>query len=248
MAPIKTIAIVIKAIKWKDTSKIVTLYTREAGKVGVIAKGARKFKNPYAGVLESINLVEIVLYMSSKRQLQVLGTATLEKSYQKIKIDFNKTSYVYGILELISILIPTGSVDVVFFDFVQTLLEEMGEIEDPRIIFWFFLIKISSYLGFRPEFNICSVCSGELNKQDSSFSFHKGGLLCNSCCNESSIGWKLNSKTRKFMNELQKMNYRTISAKSLIIDERFSYTEFLLSYLRYHLDEKLELNSLKILK
>ena len=206
MSPIKTKAIVLKSIKWKDTSKIVTLYRREAGKIGVIAKGARKFKNPYSGVLESINLVEIVLYMSSKRQLQMLGTATLENSYQKIKIDFNKIGYVYGILELISILIPTGSVDVVFFDFVQTLLEEMGKIEDPRIIFWFFLLKISSYLGFRPEFNICSVCSGELNKQDSSFSFHQGGLVCNTCCNENFIGWRLNFKTRRFMYELQKVN------------------------------------------
>ena len=144
--------------------------------------------------------------MSSKRQLQMLGTATLENSYQKIKIDFNKTGYVYGILELISILIPTSSVDVVFFDFVQKLLEEMGEIEDPRIIFWFFLLKISSYLGFRPEFNVCSVCSSELNKQDSSFSFHQGGLVCKTCHNENSIGWRLNSKTRRFMYELQKVN------------------------------------------
>ncbi len=138
MSPIKTTAIVLKSINWKDTSKIVTLYTREAGKIGVIAKGARKFNNPYSGVLESINLIEIVLYPSLRRQLQILGTASLENSYPKIKADFNKTGYVYGILELISILIPTDSVDVVFFDFVQKLLEEMGEIEDPRIIFWFF--------------------------------------------------------------------------------------------------------------
>ncbi len=248
MSPIKTAAIVLKSIKWKDTSKIVTLYTREEGKIGVIARGARKFKNPYSGVLESINLVEIVLYSSSKRQLQILGTASLENSYPKIKADFNKTGYVYCILELISILVPTGSVDVVFFDFVQKLLEEMGKIEDPRIIFWFFLLKISSFLGFRPEFKICSVCSGELNKHNSYLSFHHGGLVCNNCFTENSEGWRLNSDTRKFLYELQKMNYKTISAKSVKVEKGFPYTEFLLSYLRYHSDEKLELNSLKILK
>ena len=125
MSPIKTSAIVLKSIKWKDTSKIITLYTRETGKISVVAKGVRKLKSSYGGVLESINLIEVIIYYSSKRQVQILGAVSLENSFPQIKKDIERTSYAYAILELISILVPIGSADGIFFDFIKTLLEEM---------------------------------------------------------------------------------------------------------------------------
>jgi len=248
MFPIKTKAIVIKSIKWKDTSKIVTLYTRETGKVSVIAKGVRKLKSTYGGVLESINLIEAIIYPSPKRQVQILGPASLENSFPEIKKDIEKTSYTYAVLELIYILIPIGSVDSIFFDFTKILLEEMEKIRQPKIIFWFFLLKISSYMGFRPDFNTCIICSNESDGAETYFSFQKGGLVCKRCCGANFEGWRLDANAIKILNKLQKMNYKVMSTQALVTIDKFPYTEFLLSYLRFHSDENLELNSLKILK
>jgi DNA repair protein RecO (recombination protein O) len=181
MSSIKTTAIVLKSIKWKDSSKIVTLYTREAGKISIIAKGIRQVKSNYGGILESINLVEVVIYFSSKRQIQILGAASLENAFSQLKRDIEKTGYTYAILELISILIPMGSADKVFFDFLKTVLEEMEGIKDPRIIFWFFMLKISSYMGFRPDLNTCASCMGDLDGMNLDFSFQKGGVICKNC-------------------------------------------------------------------
>lgn len=248
MSPIKTTAIVLNSINWKDSSKIITLYTREVGKIGVIAKGVRKLKSNYGGILESLNLVEVIIHVSPKRQIQVLGTASLEESYPQIKKNLEKTSYSYAILELILILIETGSSDPVFFDFIVTLLNEIERSEKQKIIFCFFLLKISSYLGFRPDFNVCLICEKSLEDLDTDFSFHKGGFICKQCHQISTVEWQIPSRVRSELADIQHLNYKSISNSQLRIKEKFNYIEFLLAYLRFHTDERLDLNAFKFLK
>jgi DNA repair protein RecO (recombination protein O) len=186
--------------------------------------------------------------VSSSRQLQILGQTTLEASYQKIRLDYDKTAYAFAILELIDIFFQQGAVDPVFFDFLTVLFDEMSVIEDPRIIFWYFLLKLSSYLGFRPDFNYCKICSKELQTEQVVFSIRDGITFCENCKSHLAEGWKLKAPDRIFFSKLQKINHRDISATSLIVDEKFPYTDFMLLYLKYHSDEKLELSSLKLLK
>jgi DNA repair protein RecO (recombination protein O) len=248
MSLIKTPAIVLKSLNWKESSKIITVHTRELGKIALIAKGARRLKQRYSGVLESINLVEVVFYFSSKRQIQVLGSVSLENGFKQIKNDLEKTSYTYSILELISILIPAGSPDPVFFDFVKTLLLNLELAQGAKIIFLYFLLKISSYLGFRPEFDSCTKCSKQIVEGDSYFSFDSGGIKCQTCIAIDTKDWLLNAKNRDDLKRIQFLNYKTISGADIQVDLNFPYSEFLLAYLRFHTDEKLELNSLKMLK
>lgn len=248
MSQVKTLAIVLKSIDWKDTSKIVTLFTRENGKMNVIAKGARRSNSRYRGVLESINLIEIIVYLSVNRQLQMLGQATLEDGFQKIKSDFDKTGYIFALLEITDIFFQQGSGDPIYFDFLKTLMYEMVEIENPKIIFWYFLLKLSSYLGFRPEFKICKKCAKEVGLGEVVFSVRDGAVICNNCSASVGDGWKLPQSVRNFLFGLQKSNHKHLSDISFTIDYSFPYTDFLIIYLRYHSEEKLELSTLKLFK
>lgn len=248
MSSIKSSAIVLKSINWRDTSKIVTLFTREEGKISVIAKGARRLKSKYQGILESINLLEVVVHMSSTRKLQILGQATLEESFKDIRTDYEKTVRTFAILELTDTFFKEGSVDRVFFDFLKTLLAEMGKITEPNIILWYFLIKLGSYLGFRPEFDECAVCGRKDSVENSGFSMREGTIICQDCVSSAGASWALSELVRKSLSDLQKLNHKRLSSALVTIDERFAYTDFLLTYLRYHSDEKLDLSSLKIFK
>jgi DNA repair protein RecO (recombination protein O) len=248
MSSVKSSAIVLKSINWRDTSKIVTLFTREEGKLSVIAKGARQLKSNYQGILESINLLEVVIYISATRKLQILGQATLEDAYKSIRVDYEKTGYAFALLELTDIFFKEGSVDTIFFDFLKTLLSEIGKISDPKYVFWYFLIKISSYLGFKPEFNNCTTCDRTIGAEESVFSIQEGGIICKKCGSSPDSGWSLSTSARKSLSDLQKLNHKRLSAESISLDDRFSYTDFLLTYLRFHSDEKLNLSSLKLFK
>jgi len=248
MSSVKSSAIVLKSIKWRDTSKIVTLYTRELGKITVIAKGARQSKSNYQGILESINLLEVVIYLSETRKLQVLGQATLEDSFQKIRTDYEKTGYAFALLELTDIFFKEGSVDAIFFDFLKALLSQVEKISDPRIVFWYFLIKLSSYLGFKPDFDICSICRRSILTEEAGFSISEGSIICKNCGSSANSVWNISKTIRKSLSILQNLNHKKLSTSEIILDDSFAFTEFLLTYLRYHSDEKLNLSSLQIFK
>ena len=59
---VKTEAIVLRGRKQGDTSKLATLYTRDFGKIDVIAKGAREQKSKFGGALEMFARSTVVLY------------------------------------------------------------------------------------------------------------------------------------------------------------------------------------------
>jgi len=248
MSSVKSLAIVLKSIKWRDTSKIVTLFTRELGKITVIAKGARQSKSNYQGILESINLLEVVIYLSASRKLQLLGQTTLEDTFQKIRTDYEKTGYAFALLELTDIFFKEGSVDAIYFDFLIVLLSEVEKITDPRIVFWYYLIKLSSYLGFKPEFDICSICNRSIVTEEAGFSFREGSIICKKCGSSPDSDWNLSKTIRKSLSDLQKLNHKKLSTSKINLNKRFAFTEFLLTYLRYHSDEKLNLSSLQLFK
>jgi len=248
MPSLKSSAIVLKSIDWRDTSKIVTLFTREEGKMSVIAKGARQSKSKYQGILESINLLEIVVFVSATRKLQILGEISLEDSFRRIRVNFDKTGYAFALLELIDIFFKEGSADTVFFDFIRALLSEIEKITDPRVVFWYFLIKLSSYLGFKPEFNVCSTCNKSLVSEQVVFSIQEGAAMCKNCGFSPESGWKLSMKARKSLSDLQNLPHKRLSSVEICLDDSFAFTDFLLTYLRFHSDEKLNLSSLKLFK
>ena len=248
MSSVKSSAIVLKSIIWRDTSKIVTLFTRELGKINVIAKGARRSKSNYQGVLESINLLEVVIYVSSARKLQLLGQITLEDTFKNIRADYEKTVCAFALLELTDIFFKEGVEDAIYFDFLIIVLSEIGNISDPRIVFWYFLIKLSSYLGFKPIFSHCSICNRSIVAEEVDFSFREGSVICKNCSPSPGSDWHLSTTARKSLFHLQNLNHKKLSKVKIDLDKNFAFTDFLLAYLRYHSDEKLNLSSLQLIK
>ena len=58
MSSEKASAIVIRAVEFSETSLVVTLFTREFGKLGALAKGARRLKGPFESALDLLALFE----------------------------------------------------------------------------------------------------------------------------------------------------------------------------------------------
>lgn len=247
MSLIKTEAFVLKSINWRDTSKIVSLYSREAGRVDVIAKGARRKNHPHGSFLESLNHLEVIIYVSEKRELQNLGNTTQINSFHNIRQDLDKTSFGLAILEIINLFFSPGETDTVFFDFLVTQLNALNETKQPQVIFWFFILKISSYLGFKPYFDNCRSCK-KLKDEDHYFQITSGATYCKDCAGENINFIHLTSKLFMYLNRLQKANHKNIVNFPAFSNENLAPFNFLLSYLRHHTEQKLELSSLKLLK
>ena len=77
MAILRTEAVVMKGWKLGETSKILSLFTRDFGKVKVVAKGGRGSKSKFKGCLEPLTHLRIFYYDKRTRDLQLLSQADL---------------------------------------------------------------------------------------------------------------------------------------------------------------------------
>ena len=246
MSQIKTAAIILKSINWKDSSKIVSLYTREKGRVDVIAKGVRRKNHPQSANFEAFNCLETILYFSDKRELQNIGETSLLNSFHRIRTDLEKTAVGFAILELIHVFFQQGEADTVFFDFLITQLEALEQSANYQVVFWYFILKLLSYLGFKPHFEPCNSC-GKVKNEDYYFQKTSGSVFCKECIGETQLFTKLNSDMQKFLNRLQNTNHKKIDQVEMPKEFNFSNLNFLLDYLRFHTEQKVELNSLKMI-
>ena len=246
MSLIKTKAIVIKSIKWAETSKIVSLYTRECGCIKVIAKGSRRVKSEYSGNLEPVNVIETLIYISAKRELQTLGQVSLVNSFPQLRNDLEKMAYALAILELIQIFIHYHEKEQIFFDFVYQLLQDLREAKNPQLILWYFILKIASYLGFKPEFTSCKICNKKVDQDFILFKINEGTIFCSHCERYASDQQNiLPRNTVNFLANLQHTHYKKILGITYPENDQFKYTEFLLSYLQFHTGQYIHLASLQ---
>lgn len=236
----------LRSIDWSDSSKIVSLYTRENGRLDVVAKGARRSSSRYRGVLESMNLIECLVYFSEGRELQNLGTTHLENSFRKIREDLNQTAVALASLELVQKLFRLTQPDQVFFDFLITMLKSLEDGTEGKIILWYFILKLASYLGFRPEFETCISCGEKKPDSSKSFRYSDGSVLCAECGSGSEVTDFSRREVWTYLAMLQKKSHKKLEQVQLP-ENKFNYTSFLMSYLNYHTEQNLEISALKLL-
>ena len=82
----KSDAIVLRTIEFSETSLVVTLFTREFGKLGVLAKGARRPKGPFEGSLDLLAVCRVVVIRKASDALDLLTEAKLERRFRATEL------------------------------------------------------------------------------------------------------------------------------------------------------------------
>ncbi|MGO9110195.1 MAG: DNA repair protein RecO, partial [Thermoguttaceae bacterium] len=78
----KASALVLRTIDFSETSLVVWLFTREFGKIGALAKGARRLKNPFESALDVLTLCRIVFLHKSSEALDLVTEARLVRRFR----------------------------------------------------------------------------------------------------------------------------------------------------------------------
>lgn len=143
-----TSAIVFKSIDYQESSKIVTMFTREHGKIALIVKGAKRPKNKFSGLLEVGNLLDVIYYYKSSRSVQILTEASLLEKTLNLRIDFERMATATSAMELISQLLHEGEVNKPLFDFTNNMLVWLDSTDEPpHKIFPYIQIRLADLMG-----------------------------------------------------------------------------------------------------
>ncbi len=178
----KTSAIVLRMVEFSETSLIVTLFTREFGKVSAIAKGARRPKGPFESALDLLALIRIVFLRKSSDVLDLLTEAKLDRRFRAAGRDLNRLYAGYYVAELLAELTDTHDPHPELFDAAdQTLLALDGNISPGSALLRLELMALAQ-VGHAPALAQCAACDREVEAgRRVPFGLLAGGLLCAAC-------------------------------------------------------------------
>ncbi len=184
MSHFSTPAILLRRIVYGDHDLILTLLTREQGKIPVIAKHAQKSTKRFAGVLEPFSLIEAVC-AKGRGNLLVLHEATLIRPHDRIRTDIHKTAYVNFWAETINSWVEEGKNQTALYELLQTALQTVdSERMPPDITSIFFQMRFLALSGLLPNLLECCACRSSLESVSGNLlipHFRKGGVICRTC-------------------------------------------------------------------
>jgi len=179
----KAHALVIRLVDFSETSRVVTFYTREFGKVGALAKGARRLRGPFAGSLDLLCVCRIVLIRKHSDSLDLLTEAEMVKAFSPGQRNGLQVLYAgYYFAELLLELTDENDPHPQLFDIAVESLRELESGTSVRSLVRRFEIAILRETGHMPFLGGCVSCGKEYSEPSAAwFSVAAGGLVCRTC-------------------------------------------------------------------
>lgn len=175
-------ALVLRCVDFSESSLVVTLFTREFGKIEALAKGAKRLKNPFDSALDLMSLCRIVFLRKSSEALDLVTEAKLQRRFRCPGRDLAPLYAGYYIVELLRDL--TGRYDPLpeLFDLADAALQGLS-LGQP-VWRWVFRWELGALrlLGHLPSVGTCVVCGKSVQGAvRAAFDPLRGGVVCESC-------------------------------------------------------------------
>ncbi|MCM3663968.1 DNA repair protein RecO [Mesobacillus subterraneus] len=169
--------IVIRTTDYGETNKIVTLYTREFGKVGVMARGAKKPNSRLAAITQLFTYGQYLFHASTG--LGGLQQGEMISSMRSIREDIFLTAHASYIVDLTDKVTEDRKPNPFLFELLLTTLNYMNEGYDLEILTNIYEMKMLNVQGLYPVLDRCTNCGS--TEGDFDFSIKEGGLVCHRC-------------------------------------------------------------------
>ena len=233
---VKVNGLVIRSIKYRETSLIFDMYTEQYGLASFIVNGARKPRSRLpASLFQLTNWLEIVAYVKDPRSLNRVKEAQLILPYHDIPFDLHKSSIALFMTEVTQKTIRENEANKGLYHFIFDTYRHLDQTTGPvRDLHLIFLLKLTQHLGFTPH-NNCStthpyfhLISGDFVSQD-----HPVYTL----------GRDISATMRAYLDHMN----TGVSLPDPDRQTRKHLLEGILNFYRYHLDKLSEIKTHKIL-
>jgi DNA repair protein RecO (recombination protein O) len=202
MAPgktLKTEAVVLRSIRYGEADRILHLYTAERGRVGAIAKGARRPKSRFGGRLEPFFRLDLLLHEGRGELLTVTQVATVD-GYPRLRASGSALDAGARACDAVLRLLDSAEPNPPAYNLLCRYLALLDDPASPRAASLpaalSFRLKLALAAGFSPELGACASC-GEADHL-AGFSGAAGGVVCASC---EGGGFPLSAEAHRFMVE-----------------------------------------------
>jgi len=171
--------LVIRHADVGERDRVVTLFTRDEGKLTFIARGARR---PGSSLGPCVQMLTRGRFQCVRRRaLHLITQAVVVDSYGKLKTDLRSMACGFYVAELMDASTAEGSPDRMLHDLMVQALELLDAKGGRDVLLRSFELHLLQHVGFCPSLRRCVSCGAELRPVENSLSATLGGVLCPDC-------------------------------------------------------------------
>ena len=177
----ETEAIVLRTYRLGEADKIVSLFTRQFGRLRAAAGGAQRTKSRYGGTLEPLSYIRLWLFERENRDLLRLNSAELLESFFDMQKDYRRQVAAQYLVEASERLLPEREVNERAFRLIVAVLRALKrspEIDRPLLYFNYWLLRLGGYL---PDLERCFSCGREIGEEAGYYGPGSEGAFCVAC-------------------------------------------------------------------
>jgi DNA repair protein RecO (recombination protein O) len=198
----KTEGVVIRLADFSETSRVVTFFTRDFGRISALAKGGKRLKGPFEAALDLLAQCRIVFLRKSAPGLDLLTEAKLTSRFKPSGRELDRFYGGYYVAELLSGLTEEADPHPKLYHEAIDALTRLQE-TNPKVAIIRFELAILREIGQLPALDVCVNCGRPADGEGTwVFSAAQGGLICPNCEQESISGDPISAGTAAVLRRL----------------------------------------------
>ena len=170
-------AIVLRTYPLREADLLVTLFTRDEGKIKGVARSAKRSKRRFGGALEPLTWVRVYYDDREGQELARLDSCDILESPLSATVDYPRVVALEHVAETLDELLPDREANDAIFRLAISVLHQLrsGSIWMPVTYFQLWLVRL---VGFLPELRECIACGTALNGSRAFYHALADGLMC----------------------------------------------------------------------
>jgi len=181
MSQFKTDGIVLGGLRLTGADKLITILTRDRGKIVGAAVGVRRLRSRFGGALEPFSYCRIVLFRKRADLLFRIHQADILHSFQSIRENLEQIELASWMVNLIKAFTVEEIPNPRLFQHLLNCLEAIEKKNTSGLLSAYFELHLLKEVGYQPKLDCCIKCRGPLEKGGCRFLPSAGGVLCGQC-------------------------------------------------------------------
>jgi DNA repair protein RecO (recombination protein O) len=240
MAIQKTEGILLRRHDLRETSLILTFYTKDFGKIKGIVRGVRGPRSACGGAsMELLALDQIVFYERRKSDIFTVSQCDLVEFFAPIRESLEKLSYAMYLAELVDSVTSLGDKNREVFDLLVNSFKLLALDCSARRVARIFEIKLLHLLGLMPTLESCANCGGSVDGS-ARFSMRGGGLICKKCFHSDIEARPILQGTVKFIEHIRSLPFERVANVKVASEVGHELERILRKFLDYHIERRLK--------
>ena len=234
-------ALVLRSVNYSDSSLIVRLFSRDYGKISIMAKGARRSKHGTGALLQPPNHLALIYRHKDGRDLQTLISAEFAVRYPNLSADMAHSAAAMLAVEMLDRATDEDDPQPMLFRLIIALLVALNDQQsDPSLLMQFYQLHLARQLGFAPQLDTCIHCGRALVR--AVVESVAGHLSCTACRPAGSR--LLDQQTLAYLRKLEGTHIKQLAGPAGPGVASPAAGDYLLDHLFNHVDGMSRLKSL----